>query len=310
MSKLTSPGRRPGADGWVDAFAGGGPVGGSSINPAAVEPVPLPVRPRAGGVERKPKRRRAGVSAPITLGASPSTAKVADTGVLPYSAVGKLITGYSPTTAGHGTAFVLGYRLIVTAAHCVTGGKWVEFIPNYGGEKNPRRWKLRFWQVHPKYGEQRGGDLRYDFAIGITDPADDPLAPTTGSLGWLGVPHAKADCTSVGYPSDPPHEFQFDGNAMWASRGEFVGTGGADLTAARNDMTRGCSGGPWVVDLGVVGGWRAVGLNSHVRGFDQRVMYSPVFDDDFAGMIAAARAKEREFNGDVPPEDRRWVRFV
>lgn len=309
MSKLTSAGLRPGPDGWVDAFAGGGPVSSGSIDPAAVDPVPMPVRPDADGAERKAKKRRKAVGEPITAGAA-STAKVSDTSVLPYSAVGKLITGYSATSGAHGTAFVLGYRLVFTAAHCVKDGKWIEFIPNYGGEKNPRRWKLRFWQTHPKYDDKAGGDLRYDFAIGITDPADDPLMPATGSLGWLSVPHGKGECISLGYPADPPHEFKFDGNAMWASRGEFVGTNGADLTAAKNDMTRGCSGGPWVVDLGISGGWRAVGLNSHVRNFADRVMYSPVFDEDFASMIAAARAKERDFNGDAKPGDVRWVRLV
>lgn len=298
MSDYYLTGLLPGPDGWVDAFADGGPVSTGRIDPAAVDPVPMPVRPNADDTEA------------VANPSAPNTSLVRDTGVLPYSAVGKLITGYSPTTASHGTAFVLGHRLVFTAAHCVTGGRWVEFIPNFGGEQNPRRWKLRFWQVHPKYARQPGGDLRYDFAIGVTDPADDPIAPYTGVLGWLSVPHAKAECVSIGYPADPPHEFGFNGNRMWASRGGFVGASGADLNAARNDMTRGCSGGPWVIDLGVGGGWRAVGLNSHVRDFRQRVMYSPVFDEDFAEMIAAARKKEREFNGEVNPGDVRFVRFV
>lgn len=117
MSELTSSGLRPGPDGWVDVFAGGGPVSSSLIDPAAVDPVPMPVRPDAGGVERKAKKRRRKLAVEPTAVGAASTAKVSDMSVLPYSAVGKLITGYSATTAGHGTAFVLGYRLIFTAAH-------------------------------------------------------------------------------------------------------------------------------------------------------------------------------------------------
>ena len=59
-------------------------------------------------------------------------------------------------------------------------------------------------------------------------------------------------------------------------------------------------------DLGPV----ACGLNSHVRSFDDRVMWSPVFDDDFARMIRAVKDKEKELNGSTPSGDPNYIRLL
>jgi Trypsin-like peptidase domain len=273
-------------------------------------PIDMPERDDPNSIERQPKPGtlpRPHIT--TTSAAAPSTAPVGNTGVLPYSATGKLFTRVSGGV-GHGSAFVLGHRLVFTAAHCVDGGQAVEFVPGYLSDGSVRKWKMKFWFIHQAYLKAPGGDLRYDFAICITDPADAPIQPATGTLGWLSEPHGQADCVSIGYPMSPPTALGFDGNRMWQSRGGFLRSDAESLVPARNGMTRGCSGGPWVVNLGIAGGWRAVGLNSHVRSFDDQVMYSPAFDEDFVDMIEAAKKKEAEFNGLLKPGDAGYVRFV
>lgn len=289
----------------------------------SAEPIQMPVRPPTAE-ERRPKTGDASPVFDLTEGvssqpsslraAAASTTRVTNTRLLPHSAVGKLIAHFSGGY-GSGSAFVVGNRTVFTAAHCIDDNpSRVEFIPNVGpGDPNPsRRWAVKYSYIHRGYLATPSRDLRFDFAVCVTDPADDPVMPVTGNLGWLTVPHGLPDCTAIGYPSDPPRagEFGFDGIQMWQSRGPFLRSDAADLQGARNDMTRGCSGGPWVVDLGFAGGWRAVGLNSHVRSFNDRIMWSPVFDDDFVRMIRAVRDKESELNGTTPSGDPEYIRLL
>jgi V8-like Glu-specific endopeptidase len=311
------------ADGWYEALTPeGGTVRAVELDPQDTEPISMPILDDPAGLERQPKRPpsdtftlREGMSSEpseflIASSAAPETRPVSDVRTLPYSAAGKLLTQV-PGGVGHGTAFVLGYRLVFTAAHCVVNGHGVDYIPYFNGSSpGSRRWKMKYWFIHNQYMKSGSPDYRYDLAICITDPADDPIMPTTGNLGWLSVPHGQQECLAIGYPMSPPKSFNFDGNRMWSSRGAFLRSDSDSLSAARNEMTQGCSGGPWVINLGSVGGWRAVGLNSHVRNFSDNIMYSPTFDEDFHYMIEAARKKEREFNGSVAPGDPNYVRFV
>ena len=310
------------ASGWVE-YEVTPTVGEVEVDLDETVPIQMPVRPPTDE-EQQPKSGEVSPVFDLTEGvsfqpsafptAAASTARVGNTRLLPHSAVGKLIAHFNGAF-GSGSAFVLGNRTVFTAAHCVDDNPTrIEFIPNVGpGDSNPtRRWKVKFSFVHRGYVASQNRDLRFDFAVCITDPADDPVMPVTGSLGWLTVPHGQPDCTSIGYPSDPPrtNEFGFDGVQMWQSRGQFLRSDAPDLQGAHNDMTRGCSGGPWVVNLGFAGGWRAVGLNSHVRTFEDRIMWSPVFDDDFARMIKAVRDKELELNGDTKPGDKNYIRLL
>jgi V8-like Glu-specific endopeptidase len=278
--------------------------------------IPLPEVPDMDGLDRQPKapqpvlrRRRRQLKRPSV---KPRTERVANTRVPPYAAVGKFFNFVGQNRAGHSTAFVLGHRLVFTAAHCVVDSQFgYEFVPNFGEVRNPRRWRIRHAFVHHKYLERGTPDYRYDLAICITEPSDVAIAPSTGKLGWeLFNTATTPRCLSLGYPAHPPHEFNFDGKVMWQSDGAILSSDDSSLSAMQNDMTQGCSGGPWVVDRGENIGWVAVGLNSHVRSFDERVMWSPRFDDDFAYMIDAAKRKEREMNGNTPSDDPGYIRVV
>lgn len=209
------------------------------------------------------------------------TEQVPNRGVLPYCPVGKLFmtfdgrnfVGSAWTTAGSG---------VFTAGHCVfdrDGGGWADkvlFVPQYHDGAAPRgNWTAV--QIASLRGWTENRDFKYDMAAFKTDR---PIQPATGSLGWMAnFPPDQGPFTSVGYPSAAHPTHGFNGQRMWRSTGRF--RSGPNPVQMWNDMTRGCSGGPWVV-------WKngqvyANGLNSFRYTNDPASMYSPYFGE---GLIA------------------------
>lgn len=220
---------------------------------------------------------------PASPAGASNTELVPDRGIMPYCAVGKLFMTFDGARFV-GSAWTIADSAVFTAGHCLydaNRGGWADnilFVPQYAGGAEPiGRWagvqlaSLRGWT------ENR--DFRYDLAAFKTDR---PIAPATGTTGWL----ANADpnqgaITGAGYPASG----RFDGRSMWRSTG--ANRGGANPIQMFNDMTGGCSGGPWEI-------WRnglplANGINSFRYNADPASLYSPYFGEGFLNVYGWAR---------------------
>jgi hypothetical protein len=82
---------------------------------------------------------------------------------------------------------------------------------------------------------------------------------------------------SMGYPAAPP----FDGRRMQINASSYAYDGSVGATphpvGAGNDLTGGCSGGPWVWQFGT--GNYVNGVNSYRRSSHPQELYSPYFGD-------------------------------
>ena len=87
--------------------------------------------------------------------------------------------------------------------------------------------------------------------------------------------------TGIGYPSRPITGYNFHGKYMWQSVGQYIS--GTVAIQVYNNMTQGCSGGPWRVPYNDKPGY-ANGINSHRYG-DPTTMYSPYFGEGFLNIV-------------------------
>ncbi len=219
------------------------------------------------------------------------TNEVSDMTVPPYSWAGKLFMREGNNNYV-GSAWVIGCQAIFSAAHCLydDNGTFfddVVFQPQYRNGNSLGSYAVVQSAVDERYTDFGNDYLNYDLGIGILDR---PIGNETGVAGYAINPISEIELdnyvTGIGYPAGPP----FDGSKMFKSRGQIVrdsapGTTQERYYGAENDMTGGCSGGPWVTDNGVV-----VGLNSFVFvGERPQIMHSPYFGQGFADLIDWAR---------------------
>ncbi|TFI56641.1 hypothetical protein E2493_19210 [Sphingomonas parva] len=203
--------------------------------------------------------------------ASYTTTKVPNRRILPYCTVGKLFMRFGNSNYV-GSAWSIARRAVFTAGHCIfdrdTGGwaRTVLFVPQYHQGAEPvGRWAAT--RMHSLIGWTRDRDFRYDMGVFEVDRA---IGPTTGTLGWMAnYPPNQGPYTSIGYPAAPP----FNGQEMWQSVGAYIN--GSNPIQMHNNMTGGCSGGPWAVVKG--GQVYANGLNSFRYNSNPNTMYSPYF---------------------------------
>lgn len=206
--------------------------------------------------------------------------RVPNRAIIPYCPVGKLFMTFD-NKRFVGSAWVIGEASVFTAGHCLyshNDGGWADnvlFVPQYHQANEPvGRWAAT--QMASLKGWTAGGSDKYKHDLAIFK-VDRPIRPRTGSLGWLANGPAPQGCiTGIGYPAAAP----FDGREMWRSTGKYLG--GANPLKAYNDMTGGCSGGPWEI-------WRngtplTNGLNSHRYTSDPKTMYSPYFGNGFINL--------------------------
>ncbi len=295
-----------------------------TTKPPAIE---MPIRPTEeySEAEKKPKRGSGlesmpsaeddeGIDRPsqpprLFSAASADTRRVADRSQFPFSAVGRVDVTYRAPNgseiSGAGSGWVVGERTIYTAAHVVepttvfNGRTYrisrITFRPQH--PSSVRAWNGTHLYVHNQYFSEPRGNLVYDLAAFVVNPNDDAIAPVTGFISPMLLTQFPVTGTGIGYPANPPTAFGFDGETMWQSTGAINRDTFQNYNNRRNDMTRGCSGGPWVVNLGGNSGIRAVGLNSHVRNAQTfNPMISPVFDDDYKVVIRQVKDFERSLN--------------
>ncbi|TWU00088.1 Glutamyl endopeptidase precursor [Botrimarina colliarenosi] len=292
------------------------------------KPFPMPVielgvAERGGAAARTAKRskkkssseaggvpvRRAGVSPGLFAGAVVGQAQplpyqadltevVSNYSTFPYSAVGKMFFFAANGDAYVGSAWLVGRKGIITAAHCLYDRddddafySNMTFAPAYNGAATGQvEVQLDESVIDPRYASEAWPNcLMWDF--GAATLSDD-LSQQFGYLGYdaSGVIEATL-VEALGYPAearpiprnrnggaDDPETYPFDGSQMWRSVGDYLGVSG-DVGGAANEMTGGCSGGPWVE------GDVAVGLNSHRYVPHDNRMFSPMFDHDFLALI-------------------------
>ncbi len=223
------------------------------------------------------------------------TERVANITQFPYTAVGKMFFVDQDGGMFVGSAWVVGRRSFATAAHCLFDAEGshdfydnITFVPGFDGDGQAVQIPAVESAVHPNYqSEPFPEQLRWD--IGVTT-VDHDLIADFGALGYDASGSVSgAEIEAVGYPAESrpiprsrnngqtdSETFPFDGSDMWRSIGDFLGEDG-DLHGMENEMTGGCSGGPWITPDDHV----AIGLNSHRMVPHDNRMFSPLFDDDF-----------------------------
>lgn len=252
--------------------------------------------------------RRGGMSPGLFAGSSVTQSRslayqadvtevVADYAAHPYSAVGKMFFFDNGGTGYVGSAWLVGPRAIITAAHCLfdreSGDFYnnMTFAPAYNGNATGQaEFQLDESVIDPRYANKPSEEcLAWDF--GAATLSTD-LSQRFGYLGYdASGAIASEQVEAIGYPAEPrpippaenggardPETYPLDGARMWRSVGDFLGADHG-VHGAANEMTGGCSGGPWV------DGDIAIGLNSHRYVPHDNRMFSPVFDDDLLALV-------------------------
>ncbi|MGL6074925.1 MAG: trypsin-like serine peptidase [Fimbriiglobus sp.] len=234
------------------------------------------------------------------------TKRVEDLTVYPYSVVGKLFMAF-PGGNSVGSAWVIGKRAIFTAGHCLFGrreGGWasnVQFVPQFANGQTIGTWTVTKMTALKEY--VNNDNLVFDMACGILDR---DIGDVTGIAGYsLNIDtRTLGEIIGAGYPARPQDGFPFNGTEMWRSVGKLASDATAGSTKERNigafnDMSGGCSGGPWFTKEAP---GMAIGLNSHIISDTSgnpvdvpRQMRSPYFGGAFLRLL-----KWMEDNGGQP----------
>lgn len=199
----------------------------------------------------------------------------------PYSACGKLFFEWKGRPWS-GTAWTIAESAIFTAGHNVyddgEASTNLLFIPQYNDGSKPcgefyisKFYALKGWTEKRLY--------KCDLAACVTAK---PIRKVTGSLGW--IVNMKTDLgpyTAIGYPGLKLPDYPFQGKVMWQSCGPYFYGVKDDYIAAYNNLTRGASGGPWLVT--VDGKQYVNGITSN-GGDNPDITYSPYFGQGFLNL--------------------------
>lgn len=255
---------------------------------AKAEPLPLPT------LKGEPEGLTAAAGEPTVELAKPPddflegdsaacfrTSRVSNMNTWPYQVVGKMFMSFPNGGNYVGSAWTIYESSVFTAGHCVFDknlGGWarnVAFYPRYNNGSTIGGWAAR--SLVSLVGWTRDRNFTYDLGAFITTRA---IRPQTGSLGWIAnsSPSLGSPFTAVGYPAQPIPGYNFDGRYMWQSVGNYLG--GTSILKMCNNMTGGCSGGPWSIVYNGVNAY-GKGVNSHRYSSDPNSMYSPAFGQGF-----------------------------
>ncbi|WP_163750260.1 trypsin-like serine peptidase [Mycolicibacterium helvum] len=201
--------------------------------------------------------------------------------VTPQPAVGALFLGGSDShTCTASVVHSTAQNLILTAAHCLTAGVPVTFVPAFDDKAAPDDvWTVDAVYLDPRWLASQDPKADYAFAR-VSRVAGGAVESVAGQALTLGVaPGDPAPVTVVGYP---------------------LGVGGPPLgcdTAAGMDqggypslrcggLVDGTSGGPWIKGstvVGVIGGRDGGGCQDDIS-------YSPPFDSATSDLLVRAEA--------------------
>jgi hypothetical protein len=169
--------------------------------------------------------------------------------------------------------------LILTAAHCLSGGTDAAFVPGFAGGDVDDAWHVDSAFFDPRWlGTQ---DPAADFAVARVSRADGAGLEATagGGLRPGPAPAAGTDITVIGYPMGVG-----GGPASCHTRTSPPAQGFPEVRCA--GVVGGFSGAPWLngsTVSGVIGGLDGGGCADVVS-------YSPPFDGAVAALMARAEA--------------------
>ena len=211
----------------------------------------------------------------------------ADYKLYPYRTVGKLFF-----KQGGGSyvcsASSIGGCAIITAGHCVHQGnnssagwsKDVAFVPAYRDGVAPYGvWPARYLVTRTQW-------YKNGISKGLSEDIGGAVLHKQGGksisqrVGWLGFAwnwSREQHWLSMGYPAAAP----FNGQRQWINAASFAYNGNVGASPAPvgmgNDLTGGCSGGPWIWQFGA--GNYVNGVNSYRRSSKPKELFSPYFGD-------------------------------
>lgn len=216
----------------------------------------------------------------------------------PYRSVGKLFFKQD------GTSFVcsassIGGCAIITAGHCVHAGNnssdgWasdVVFVPAYKDGAAP----FGVWPA--RYLTTRSQWYKNGISKGLSEDIGGAVLHKQGGrtisqrVGWLGFAwnwSREQHWLSTGYPAASP----FNGQRQWINAGSYAYNGSVGASpnpvGMGNDLTGGCSGGPWI--------WRfqsgnyVNGVNSYRRSTKPKELFSPYFGNAAKSLYDSLKA--------------------
>ena len=202
---------------------------------------------------------------------------------MPVTAVGKIFMTFDGNDFV-GSAWTIGESAVFTAGHCVfdhdtdSFADHILFMPQYNNGTALGSWTSVRTVSLANWTNNR--DFSADMGAFVTNR---PVRPESGALGWWAntAPATGSPFNAIGYPARPAPNFNFNGQIMWHSIGDY--TQEKNPFQMCNNMTQGCSGGPWVMTSS--GGNYAKGLNSFRFTNEPERMYSPEFGEGFLALI-------------------------
>lgn len=180
-------------------------------------------------------------------------------------------------------------NLVLTAAHCLSAGGPVRFVPGFASKAAPDD----VWTVDALYLDPRwlaGKDPLADYAIArVSRPAGGSVEARVGSALSLGTAPARGtQVTVVAYPAGV-------GGLPIGCRGNTELSDGGYPELPCPGLVDGTSGAPWISGstvTGVIGGL-------HGGGCAENLSYSSPFDQRIAQLLARAQAGGA---GDAAPQ--------
>ena len=206
----------------------------------------------------------------------------------PYSTVGVMFFKQGGI-AFRCSAASIGNYAIWTAGHCIHAGDgnpgtWsteVIFVPAYQNGNAP----LGVWTADDENlwiptAWRNSKDLRYDMGGAVLElNGGNKISQVVGSLGFAYNMADSLHWTNIAYPSEAP----FNGGTQQICSGSFsyadTSMPSPSPVAMGCDITRGSSGGAWILDFsGSAGGSNLLnGSNSYRYGSHPEEIYSPYF---------------------------------
>ncbi|XOV65972.1 MAG: trypsin-like serine peptidase [Fluviicola sp.] len=204
----------------------------------------------------------------------------------PYSCCGKLYMQFPNGSIYVGSAFAVSPTYVMTAAHCVYNEKLggfaagVTFIPSY--PQNNQGYSM---SIGYKLKEYTGGQYAYDLAV-------FKITGSTKMKSYLGVKlrqKSRRSFKSIGYPAAGKYAV-WGGNQMFKTIGrKSKGTTylRGTIGMRNNDMTGGCSGGPWLIRRTKNKAYKSVnGINSYKLSSKPNRVASPYFGTQFIPLLS------------------------
>jgi hypothetical protein len=183
-----------------------------------------------------------------------------------------------------------GGDLVLTAAHCLSGGLSAGFVPGFAGDD------FDMWMLHEVYFDPRwlaGKDPRADYAIArVSGLGGGTLEAHVGSaLSLAGAPAPNSRVSVIGYPGG------VGGLPIGCQASTAVTENGFPAFPCEG-LVDGTSGAPWISGSAVTG--LIGGLDG--GGCAENVSYSAPFDEHTKALLARA---EGGGPGDSAPTDYR-----